>query len=265
MIEAIVFIFGLLIGSFLNVCIYRLPRDGSVVRPRSHCTNCGHMIAGYDNIPLLSYLLLKGRCRHCFATIYWRYPLVELLAGLLFTAAYVNWGWSLYTVKMAICVAMLLGMVFTDIETRLLPDEFTIGGTVVGMILAWFIPIRDGIASILVDSENAASVMEAALGATIAAGSLWLVGEIFKLIRHKEGLGFGDVKMAAMMGAFLGVSPTLMALMLSCVTGSVVGLAFIVISKKKGDYELPLGSFLGAAAIVVALWGQPILRWYVNL
>jgi len=265
MIETIVFLFGIVIGSFLNVCIYRLPRDGSVVRPRSHCTHCGHMIAGYDNIPLLSYFVLKGRCRYCFASIYWRYPLVELLTGVLFVAAYANWGLSLYTAKMAICVSMLLAMVFTDLETRLLPDEFTIGGTVVGMILAWFVPIREGMGAFLADSEQVGSVMEAGLGASIAAGSLWLVGEIFRRVRHKDGLGFGDVKMVAMIGAFLGVSPTLMTILVSCLVGSILGLGFLLIARKGRDYEMPLGSFLGAAGIIVALWGAPILHWYTNL
>ena len=265
MIELLVVLFGLIFGSFLNVCIHRLPRDGSVVRPRSHCIHCGHQIDWYDNIPVAGFFLLGRSCRHCRASISWRYTLVELLTAAFFLLIYANWGLTPYAAKMALFVTLLEGMVFSDWETRLLPDEFTLGGLAAGMALAWFIPVQNGMAGMFVDSEGMASVFDASMGASFAAGALWLVGYLFKMVRNLEGLGFGDVKMVAMMGAFLGLSSTLLAILLACVAGSAGGLAFILLMKKDSKYELPLGSFLGIAGITVALWGSQILHWYTGL
>src|SRR5258706_1956523 len=147
MLEALLaFVFGLLIGSFLNVCIYRLPRDLSVVRPRSYCPECEKQIAWYDNIPLVSYVRLKARCRHCGARIPWRYPVVELLTGLLFFLIVIALGPGLVAVKLCLFAALMVGMMFTDLEERILPDEFTLGGTLAGLVLAWFVPVNDIVA-----------------------------------------------------------------------------------------------------------------------
>ena len=270
--SVVALIAGLLIGSFLNVCIYRMPRDLSVVRPRSFCPACQHPIAWYDNIPVLSYFLLGRRCRHCGQPIPARYPIVEALtAALFFTIVYARWPTAV-AAKLCLLVALLVGLTFTDLEERLLPDEFTLGGTVVGLVLAWFVPVDDVIAHVFLPaagirlSEQWLSVAESALGAALPSGFLWLGGLLFEKIRHKEGLGLGDVKMIGMIGAFLGLRATLLTLILGSVAGSVIGLIYIRVTRKDaGTYELPFGTFLGFAAIFVALAGQKVIRWYMGL
>jgi leader peptidase (prepilin peptidase)/N-methyltransferase len=271
--SVVALIAGLLIGSFLNVCIYRMPRDLSVVRPRSFCPACQHPIAWYDNIPVLSYFLLGRRCRHCAQPIPARYPIVEALTAALFFAIVYALGPTAVAAKLCLLVALLVGLTFTDLEERLLPDEFTLGGTVVGLVLAWFVPVDpDGFAHALLPvagirlSEQWMSVAESALGAALPSGFLWLGGLIFEKIRHKEGLGLGDVKMIAMIGAFLGLQDTLLTLFLGSIAGSVIGLIYIRATKKDaGAYELPFGTFLGFGAIFVALAGQKVIRWYMGL
>ena len=247
---------GLLIGSFLNVCIFRLPRDLSVVQPRSFCPKCEKPIAAYDNIPLVSYLLLGGKCRHCSARIPWRYPIVELATALTFLAIVKYLGVTLVAAKFAIFGASMIALIATDIEERILPDEFTLGGTAVGILLAWFVPLEFGLGHILIPrgwGEGAQSLGEALIGAGIGSGSIWFVGWLYEKIRHREGLGFGDVKMIAMIGAFLGLRWALTTLILASLSGSVIGLALIVIKRQKtSEYELPFGSFLGAAALALA-------------
>jgi leader peptidase (prepilin peptidase)/N-methyltransferase len=273
-LEALVAIIaGLLIGSFLNVCIYRLPRDLSVVRPRrSFCPACEHQIAWYDNIPILSYLFLRGRCRHCRARISLRYPIVELLTAALFFVIVSTLGLTAVAVKLCAVVALLVGLTFSDLEERILPDEFTLGGTALGLALAWFIPVDDMIAqSILLvagirPGPHWTSMAESVLGAALPSGFLWLGGMLFEKLRHKEGLGLGDVKMMMMVGAFLGLRATLLTLILGSVAGSVIGLIYIKVTKKDAaSYELPFGTFLGFAAIFVALAGGKVIRWYAGL
>lgn len=265
-------LFGLLIGSFLNVCIHRWPRDLSVVSPRSMCPNCEKQIAWYDNIPVLSFLLLRGRCRACGESIDWRYPLVELLTGSVF--AYFAWrhGFTIGTLKDCVFAAILIGLVFADLETLLLPDELTLGGSVLGLVFALLIPVDDTtfrlISSLLGYAWGPAggSFGEAVLGAALPAGSIWLGGWIFEKLRHKEGLGFGDVKMLVMIGAFLGLRGALLTIILASLAGSVVGLVFIkATGKDAGSYQLPFGTFLGGAAFVVLVDGQNLIDWYTRL
>jgi leader peptidase (prepilin peptidase)/N-methyltransferase len=241
----VAFLAGLLIGSFLNVCIYRLPRDLSVVAPRSYCPHCERTIAWYDNIPVLSFLILRGRCRHCRKRIPIRYPLVELATAIAFAICVASLGPSLAAVKWSVFSALLIALIATDLEERILPDEFTLGGTALGLIfavLARFDP-------------HLISLKESAFGALIASGVLWLVGWLYKKIRHREGLGMGDVKMLAMMGAFLGAPDTLLAFIAGSAFGAVTGLAYILATRKDAStYQLPFGTFLGAAALAVALW-----------
>jgi leader peptidase (prepilin peptidase)/N-methyltransferase len=259
---------GLLIGSFLNVCIHRLPRDLSVVWPGSRCPTCLHPIAWFDNIPVLSFLALAARCRHCRSAISWRYPLVELLTAAMFLAGYLTWGPGAGAVKFALFSALVLGMIFSDLQTRILPDEFTKGGIVLGLALSSIIPLPNGLLNFLLPETIApfSSTIESAFAALFGGGSLWLVGVIYARIRHKEGLGFGDVKMVAMMGAFMGLSSALAAVMLGCIAGSLSGLAYIYIARKDAaTYELPFGSFLGAAALFVGLAEPGWLHWYRNM
>ena len=263
---------GLLIGSFLNVCIYRMPRDLSVVRPRSFCPACEHPIAWYDNIPVVSYFVLRGRCRHCGARIPVRYVIVELLTAALFFLIVTALGLTAPAAKLCLLTALLIGLTFADLEERILPDEFTLGGTAAGLVLAYFVPVDDVIAHIVLPglgfhlSPQWLSVAESVLGAAAPAGSLWLGGFLFEKIRHKEGLGLGDVKMMAMFGAFLGLRATLLTLILGSVAGSIIGLIYIRITKKDAaTYQLPFGTFLGFAGIFVALVGERVIRWYVGM
>ncbi len=258
-------LFGLLIGSFMNVCISRWPDEKSVVTPRSHCPKCNALIAWYDNIPLLSWLLLRARCRHCQAAISTRYPAVEALVGVCF-----YWicrdGISPSALKTCVFVAMLVGLIFSDLETLLLPDELTIGGCVIGFALSAVSPIADNIFATLAaaagfaPATRVAAFGEAALGGILPAGIFWFLGWAFEKLRHKEGLGFGDVKMIAMIGAFLGLRGALLSIVLASVTGSIVGLAWIWVTRKDAStYQLPFGAFLGAGAMLTALAGQ---EWY---
>jgi leader peptidase (prepilin peptidase)/N-methyltransferase len=249
-----------LIGSFLNVCVYRLPLDLSVVRPRSYCPACKHPIAWYDNVPLLSYAVLGGRCRHCKAAISVRYPVVELMTGVLFFVFVWRLGPTLAAGKFCLLSALLVGLTFADLEARILPDEFTLGGTAVGLVLAWFLPVNDDIASALLwlagvrGSAHWASVGEALLGAIVPGFFLWFGGWLYFKLRHREGLGLGDVKLVAMVGAFLGLHGALLMLIAGSLAGSLIGYAYIRMTHKDpGSYELPFGTFLGLAGIAVAL------------
>jgi leader peptidase (prepilin peptidase)/N-methyltransferase len=267
MLEALLaFLAGLLIGSFLNVCVYRLPRDLSVVRPRSHCPACEEQIAWYDNIPVLSYVLLRGRCRHCGARILLRYLMVELATAAAFALCVAALGPTMAALKWAVFSAILVTLLATDLEERILPDEFTLGGAVAGVALAAIVPIESGIVTFFLSGTlgaRMASVADALVSAAVAGGVIWLVGWLYEKVRHREGLGFGDVKMIAMMGAFLGFEETLLALILASVLGSVAGVAYVLITKKDmSTYELPFGSFIGLAGLAVALWGHVVKPVY---
>lgn len=262
------FLFGLLIGSFLNVCIYRWPRDLSVVRPRSRCVACGKTVAWYDNIPVISYLLLAGRCRNCHARISPRYPAVELLTGLLFFGFTRLLGPSLAAIKMCLFSALLIGLIFSDLEQRILPDEFTLGGAAMGLVFAFLVPVPDVTAQAIfsvfgVDVEGRpASVVEAGFGAALPALFLWLSGWIYERVRHREGLGFGDVKLIAMVGSFLGLQGALLTLILGSLSGSILGYAYVrAAGKDVSTYQLPFGTFLGAAALAAAAAGSQLLGW----
>jgi leader peptidase (prepilin peptidase)/N-methyltransferase len=265
MLELIAGLFGLLIGSFLNVCIYRWPRDLSVVAPRSRCTECEHMIAWFDNIPVLSYLILRGRCRHCCARISARYPLVELLTAAAFICAAVQHGLTLETVKYCVFAAIVIALIFSDLDTRILPNELTIGGIFIGLAFSFFVAAPDSTFAILASlagltlSTRVSSLGESLLGAIIPGFGLWLVGWLFEKLRHKEGLGFGDVKMIAAIGAFLGIRGALLTLVVGSLLGSVAGLIWIAWTRKDaGTYQLPFGTFLGIGALVAAFAGQAI-------
>ena len=265
MIEALIaLLFGLLIGSFLNVCIHRWPRNRSVVKPRSHCVRCRKPIAWYDNIPLLSYLLLGGRCRHCGAKISWRYPLVEFLTAMLFFYQVSMLGPTLAALKMCVFCALAVALIFCDLEKRILPDEFTVGGIALGLISSAFVPMAEPnffamFYSMATRSELPhwlRSPAESAFSAILPAFSLWFAGWLYFKIRHREGLGLGDVKLVAMVGAFLGLFGALQTLLLGSIAGAVVGYSYIKLTgKDPASYELPFGTFLAAAALVAAIVG----------
>jgi leader peptidase (prepilin peptidase)/N-methyltransferase len=251
-------LFGLLIGSFLNVCIYRLPRDLSVVRPRSFCPNCEGQIAWFDNIPVVTWLMLRGRCRHCSAAIPLRYPVVEAMTAALFFAAFALHGPGLLALKLCVFSALQVGLMFTDLEDRILPDEFTLGGTVAGLAFSPFVPVPFLFMPLFFapdTSDRWISVAESVFGAVFTSVVLWGIGAAYKRLRNREGLGLGDVKMLAMIGAFLGARGALLTLILGSVAGSVLGLIFIMATRRSAaTYELPFGTFLAAAGLAVAFW-----------
>lgn len=262
MMEAILaLLFGLLIGSFLNVCIYRWPNDLSVVKPRSHCIACEKMIAWYDNIPIVSYLILGGKCRYCKARISWRYPVVELATGLLFFYWIYTKGVTGLGIKMCIFSALMVGLTFSDLEERILPDEMTIGGIVIGLVFSFFVRVNDFSAMAILwmvglpPADKYRSVAESAMGTALPALFLWGGGWLYEKVRHKEGLGFGDVKLIALVGAFLGLHDALVTLLLGSVSGAILGYSYIKLTRQDtSTYELPFGSFLAVAALVPAIW-----------
>lgn len=265
-------LFGLLIGSFLNVCIHRWPRDLSVVRPRSACTSCGRTIAWYDNVPLLSFLILGGRCRNCGGRISWTYPLVELMTGAFFAYFAATEGISLSSAKDCVFVSILIGLIFSDLGTYLLPDEFTIGGLAAGLAFALFVPLPPSVFGLAAELAGfrpglrAVSFGEALTGGLIPAAGMWLLGWLFEKFRDKEYLGFGDVKMIAMMGAFLGLSGVVTALLLGSLAGSIGGLVYLRITgKDPATHYFPFALFLGCAALIVVAAHGGITGWYEQL
>lgn len=261
MMEAVVAaLIGLLLGSFLNVCIYRLPRDLSVVRPRSFCTHCEKTICWYDNIPVISYLVLGGRCRRCRQKIGWRYPVVELLTAISFFVVIRAYGFNAAGLKFCVFSALLTGLIFADLEERILPDEMTLGGVAAGLLFSYLSPVSSPLGFLLLPvgtDPRWLSVGESLIGAVVCSGAIWLVGAAYEKIRHREGLGLGDVKMIAMIGAFLGLQGALFTLITGSILGAVLGLLFIFLTRKDASsYELPFGSFLGIAALVITLSGS---------
>jgi leader peptidase (prepilin peptidase)/N-methyltransferase len=263
LIESVIaLVFGLLIGSFLNVCIHRWPRGRSVVRPRSHCVRCRKIIAWYDNIPVVSYLILRGRCRYCGRRISARYPTVEAATGLAFFWFVWRLGLTADAAKMCVLAAILIALVFSDLEKRILPDELTLGGTLIGLAFAAFVPLKDESANGLFWlmglslSGRVLWLATAAVGALVPAVFLWGGGWLYLKLRGREGLGLGDVKLMVMVGAFLGLQMALATLLYGSIAGSVISLLYIWIAKKDASsYQLPFGTFLGLAALGIAVFG----------
>ncbi|MCH7985240.1 MAG: prepilin peptidase [Acidobacteria bacterium] len=266
------FVVGLTIGSFLNVCIHRLPKGESIVHPRSRCPHCGRMIAAYDNVPVLSYLWLRGRCRHCRSRISPFYPLIELLTGLTFLLVYHRWGISPPAVKAVLLASALIVLTFTDLRERLLPDRITFPGIAAGFLFALWLPLEDGTAALLLRllggtnlSAVLLSVADALLGALLGAGLLFALGEIWYRLRRVEAMGLGDVKMMGMVGLFLGIKLTVLTLLLGSLLGSLLGGLFLLLAGKDTRYELPFGTFLGVAALIALFWGPQLVASYLSL
>jgi leader peptidase (prepilin peptidase) / N-methyltransferase len=272
LIAIIVFLFGLIIGSFLNVCILRIPGGKSIVLPSSACPKCGAPIRPYDNIPVLSWLMLRGKCRACKTPISPMYPIVELLTGLLFLACFYAFGLTPEALKWAAFAAIMVVLVFTDLRERILPDVVNFTGFGIGLAFSLFTKPIDGtalwIANHVFDFPPPTPVLsfvDAILGAAVGSGLLWIVSEGYFRLRGREGMGLGDVKMMLMAGAFLGVKRVLLTIFVGAVLGSVLGILFILVRRKGSDYELPFGTFLGAAALLVVFYGTPAVNWYQSL
>jgi leader peptidase (prepilin peptidase) / N-methyltransferase len=263
---------GLAIGSFLNVCILRIPERKSIVRPASACPKCGAPIRAYDNIPVVSYLLLGGKCRSCKTRISPMYPLVELLTGVLFLGCWLVYGLTPEVLKWAAFSALVVVLVFTDLRERILPDVVNYTGFGIGLAISLFTRPTDGAALWLSNKlfsfpppTPVLSLIDALLGAALGSSLLWTVSEAYFRLRGREGMGLGDVKMMLMAGAFLGVKRTVLTIFVGSVLGSVIGVGFILARRKGSDYELPFGSFLGMAALLAVFFGTPVVNWYQSL
>lgn len=247
---AIVAFLGLAIGSFLNVVIHRLPRGESLISPGSRCPSCGYALRAIDNIPVLSYLLLLGRCRTCKAPISPRYPLVELATALLFVLHYFVFGWTPLLAVRLVFAAAMVALFAIDLEHHLLPDAITLPGIAVGLGASLFLP---------------PGLRDALIGMVAGGGVLWGIAEAYYRYSGEEGMGGGDVKMLAMVGAFLGWEQVLVTLVFSSVAGSLIGLVVIAITRGGMKYALPYGTFLALAALFASLAGPDIVAWYVGL
>ncbi len=232
---------GTAVGSFLNVCIHRLPLGLSLAWPGSHCPSCRAPVKPYDNIPIVSYLWLRGRCRSCKAPISIKYPIVELITGAMFLGAFLLFDSPVLIQRLLFACAMVVLFV-VDLEHRILPDVITLPGIVIGFLFSFFMP---------------PGWVDSLIGIIVGGGSLWLLGEIYFRVRHEEGMGFGDVKMLAMIGAFLGWKLMLLTLVLSSFIGSIVGVAMIVLHRGDMKYALPFGTFLALGAIAASTAGEP--------
>jgi len=247
----IVFIFGSIIGSFLNVCIYRLPKGKSVVTPASSCPKCGTAISWYDNIPLLSYLILTGKCRSCKAAISFRYFLVELITALLLATIFSVFGLSAKFFAYSIMSCGLIVATFVDFEINEIPDEVSMGGLVVGLVLSFAMPSVFGAVS------RGGALLGSFLGAVAGGASIYIIGFLGELVFKKEAMGGGDVKLMAMIGSFLGWKLALLVFFVAPLFGSIVG---IILKIKSGRETIPYGPYLSLAALVAVFFGEKIIR-----
>jgi leader peptidase (prepilin peptidase)/N-methyltransferase len=306
-LAAAIFALGLCFGSFLNVCIYRLPRGKSVVAPRSACPLCADPIPLYHNLPVLSWLILRGKCRSCKQPISPRYLVIELLTGLLFLGCYGHFGLTLAMLKCTVLGYLLLGLVFTDAETKLLPDAMTLPGLALGILFSLLVPVNDlasqimpGMVSPIMRMRMTSeiswriwSLADSLLGAAVGASFLYGVAAIYLRARGVEGMGFGDVKLMALIGSFLGTKLTVLTIFAASLSGSLFGLTTVLavwmkrtrrnqarsasspISQKDARrrawhsarlalryYEMPFGVFLGGMALLSFLFGNRLLHWY---
>lgn len=304
MISFFFFLFGIVIGSFLNVCITRIPEGISIVSPASRCPRCETAIKPYDNIPVLSWLLLRGKCRNCHLPISPMYPIVEFFTGAFFVLTYYTFGLTLPTFKFLFFGCLLIILIVTDIRVRMLPDAVNWFGFGIALAFAIRVPLNDGTSATIFSLAGLHrwpphagllfNSLDALLGAGLGSFLLWSAATVYKLVRKREGMGFGDVKMMAMVGAFLGPRDTLLTILVGTLLGSVVGLGIVSSlflagwqrrlaerAHRRGlgsllalrwalaaQYQLPLGTFLGIAALLVVylLYWFPVgLPYYISV
>jgi leader peptidase (prepilin peptidase) / N-methyltransferase len=295
LISIFFFLFGLVFGSFLNVCITRIPEGISIISPASRCPSCETPIKPYDNVPVFAWLWLHGKCRACGAAISPMYPLIELGTGLLFVAAFLEFGITQATVKWLAFTCLVLILTVTDLRVRLLPDVVNWPGFAMGLMFSAFVPPNDGFARMIILRllnlrlpVYAAGILDGLLGAAFGSFLLWGLAALYKAVRGREGMGMGDVKMIAMVGAFLGLRGTFLTILVGSLLGSVLGLSVVgalylggwknELAKRASRrgmgaesllrwalasrYQLPLGTFLGIGALAM-VYGTPLVaaRW----
>ena len=244
-------VLGAVIGSFMNVCIYRLPRSLSVVSPGSRCPNCQTPIRFYDNIPIISYVFLKGRCRNCGTTISWRYPLVEGLNAFFYVLVYLKSGFSFETLFGCVFISMLIVISFIDIDFRIIPDVLSFSGIVIGVASSLFV--------------KSVTPFQSLLGILIGGGFLYGIAFFYEKITHKEGMGGGDIKLIAMIGAFTGWQGIPFVILSSSLVGAICGILFIVATKKDAKFAIPFGPFLSLGAVLYLFLGPQLIHWYLSL
>lgn len=242
----VVFIFGAVVGSFLNVCIYRIPRNESLILPPSRCPDCNERIVIYDNIPVLSYIFLKGRCRNCDSKIPLTYPFVEILNGILYLSLFLYFGWGAQFLAYSVFLSSLIIVTFIDLAHQIVPDRITIPGIVLGILIAsTLLPV---------------GLMNSLSGAILGGGLFYLTA-----ILSRGGMGGGDIKLIAMIGAFLGWKEVLLTIFLSALSGSLIGISLMVFRGKGRKHKIPFGPFLALGATLSLFWGKDIIKWYLNL
>ena len=246
----LIFILGLIVGSFSNVCIYRIPRNESIIYPASHCPKCHSNIAPKDNIPLLSFILLKGRCRNCKSKISIQYPIVEFLTGLIYLIIYLIYGLSIQTLVYIILSSALIIIAFIDLNEEIVPDVISLPGIVIGFIISFFVPYI--------------SFVNSALGVLVGGGIILIIGLVGSVIFKKEAMGGGDVKLAAMIGAFLGWRYIVISLFLGFFLGALAGITLIMSKIKSREDAIPFGPFIVLGSFITLFWGEKIISWYLG-
>lgn len=249
LMNSLVFIFGAAVGSFLNVCIFRLPEHKSIIKPSSQCPNCQHAIRYGDNIPIISYFLLRGKCRDCGNKISFRYPLVEFITAMMTLLLFLKFGLSLNFFIFFIFTAVLIVITFIDWDHQIIPDILTLPGIPIFFLAAVFI-VR-------------IPCTEALLGLLIGGGVLFIIAFVYELITKREGMGGGDIKLLAMIGGFLGWKSLIFILLFSSLSGAVIGVAAMIIKKQDTKYAIPFGPFLSAAAVAYIFWGADFMRFII--
>jgi leader peptidase (prepilin peptidase) / N-methyltransferase len=247
---ALIFLFGLCIGSFLNVCIYRIPESKSIVSPPSMCPGCGNPVKCYDNIPVLSFIVLLGKCRNCNEPISFRYPVVELLTGLFAVSVFLKFGTGMETPVYFLFIATLLVITFIDIDHRIIPDVISLPGIVLFFIASLAIP--------------AISIRDSVIGILAGGGILFVIAELYFRITGKEGMGGGDVKLLAMIGALIGWQGVLFTIFASSLIGTIIGIMFMLLQGKNLKLAIPFGPFLSIGAVVYVFFGNEFINWYFS-
>jgi leader peptidase (prepilin peptidase) / N-methyltransferase len=251
-IEILFFVLGAIVGSFLNVCIWRIPRDESIVRPGSKCPGCGTPIRFYDNIPLVSYLVLRGKCRKCGQKISIRYAAVELLTAVLFAALSWLFGPSLELAVALVFTCLLIVVSFIDLEFFIIPDVLSLGGLVLGVLLSFF-------------RRPDFWITDALLGVFLGGGILFAVAKLYEIVRKAEGMGGGDIKLLAMIGAFWGIKGVVFALVSGSIIGTLVGVPLMLVKREGGKLAIPFGPFLSLGALLFVMAGDGIIRGFFAL
>jgi leader peptidase (prepilin peptidase) / N-methyltransferase len=258
LIPIIIFIFGAVIGSFLNVCIYRIPRNKSIVKPASACPGCEKPIRFYDNVPIVSYLILGGKCRHCGNKISKRYPFIELLTAVLFLVFYKKFGLSLQLLVAFLFISLLIVIAFIDLDFQIIPDILSIGGLVTGILLAVIRPYFTYIGPKF-------GFLDALYGILIGGGVLFVIAYGYQLVAKREGMGGGDIKLLAMIGAFIGFKGVIFSLVSGSLFGTVIGIPLMLIKKENTKYAIPFGPFLSLGALIFLFSGDSFVYGFLNV